>query len=148
MNEESIKQLKIIKWLLVTILLVFLVMVGSVAAVSIFSMYVYEDISDAYYDADCETEGDYIDKVDELIDDKMYDEAISVSESYIEKNPNSHNGYWYSGIAYYLKGNWEEAIYRMDKVEKLAPDWKNRWIEPYRFSAQKKMIESKQKVDS
>ncbi|WP_455210115.1 tetratricopeptide repeat protein [Kaarinaea lacus] len=139
MGNPVLHQLKVIKWLLFSIVLTFLTIAGSIAfgAFSISSM--TEDMMQEYESSECGDDYNFKEEVDALIDTGKLDDAISMANTHIETYPNDHDGYWYLGIALYLNGDWSESIEAMNKVEQLAPSWRERWVEPYRSAAQVKL---------
>ena len=134
-SEMMVKQLKIIKWLLLFIALSLFVGVGSVAflAVSAFDL-----AENTLADNSCDEES-FKDKASDLVDEGKTEEAIKLASARILSHPNDQDAYWYRGLAYYLEKKWQPAIVDFGKVEEIVPSWKERYTEPYITAAKAKL---------
>lgn len=92
----------------------------------------------SFTDGSCEDE-DFRDKVSSLVDKGKLEDAIKLASERTNGYPNDVDAYWYRGVAYYLAGKWQPAIDDFNKVEVLAPSWKEQYVEPYRTAALAKL---------
>jgi tetratricopeptide (TPR) repeat protein len=133
--ESMVKQLKIIKWLLIFITASVFIAASCVAFVVLQSINLVES---SLADNSCD-EKSFRDKVSNLVDEGKLEEAIKLANERIKSYPNDEDGYWYRGKAYYLQKKWQPAIDDFNKTEELVPSWKEQYTEPYRAAAQSKL---------
>lgn len=130
-TENTLKQLKTIKWLLFVIALA---IVTTAIAATTFSYLAYAAINGVTETSECNNDS-FRDNTQILIEKGKLDETIVASNGRIKDFPNDENGYWYRGKAYYLQGKYQLAIDDFNKVEHLAPSWKEEYVEPYRSAS-------------
>ncbi len=133
-SASMLKQLKIIKVLVALITVAILTAAGAIAYFSYVSV---EFAKSNFANASCDDEG-FREKISTLVDKNKLEDAINLSHERIKNYPNDVDAYWYRGMAYYLQGKWQLAIDDFNKVEVLAPSWKEQYVEPYRTAAQAK----------
>lgn len=143
-QQQIVKQLKVIKWLLIGVLVCALLAVISFVAMAVVSVQLTGEAFSEMSAQDCTSDASFEDDVDDLIDDASFGEAIARSKQYVKDNPSDEDGFWYLGIAHYLNGDWREAIDAMKIVEGLEPSWKQRWTSPYIDSAMLQLANSNQ----
>ncbi|MEQ1739842.1 MAG: hypothetical protein ABL884_08045, partial [Methyloglobulus sp.] len=98
-----LKQLKVIKWLLILIAVSMFVAASSVAFVAIQSINLVES---SFADNSCD-EKSFRDKVSDLVDEGKLEDAVKLANERIKSHPNDEDGYWYRGLAYYLQKKWQ-----------------------------------------
>lgn len=131
----TLRQLKQIKWLLALITAVALAAAGSVAYVAFKAFAMAES---GLADVSCEADT-FREKVSSLVDKNKLGEAVAFANQRAKEFPNDVDAYWYRGLAYYLDGKWQLAIEDFNKVEVLAPSWRDQYVEPYRAAAQARL---------
>lgn len=67
------------------------------------------------------------------------DTVVKMSSERIKEFPYDAEPYWYRAKSYGLMKRYEEALKDLDNAEKLAPGWKDNYIEPLRKDLIKKM---------
>lgn len=134
-SESVLKQLKIIKWLVV---LISACILAAASGVAYFSYKATSLAEDTLASSSC-NEDNFRDKVSSLVDEGKLDDAISLANERMKSHPNDEDAYWYRGMAFYLQKKWQLAIEDFNKVEELAPSWKEQYVEPYRAAAQAKL---------
>lgn len=134
-SGSTLKQLKVIKWLVVCIAVGIFVVAISIAY---FSFSMSNIAQSSFADSSCNDES-FRDKVSGLVDKGKTDDAFKLANERIKSHPNDENGYWYRGKAYYLQKQWQPAIDDFNKTEELAPSWKEEYTEPFRLAAQAKL---------
>ena len=144
--EDSInilKQLKVIKW---TILFIAASVLVAVTTISYSAYATYQFTKDDFSDSACNKDN-FRDLASTMINENKLEDVIGLANERVKQYPNDQDVFWYRGIAYYLQGKWQLAIDDFNRVEKLAPSWKNRYVEPYRTTAQSK-LQKNEKIDS
>lgn len=131
-EDKMLKQIKLIKILLVCIFACVLTMSAALVTVTVYILVESED---------CIEEDDLSGTTGDLIYEGKYDEAIELSLPHLEKYPNAKYVLWNLALAYYHKEEWEKSLEVLDKLEDIVPNWKEGWIEPYKNSIHKKMQE-------
>lgn len=134
-SESTVNQLKIIKWLVMFIAASVLIAAGSIAYFSVLAANLAES---SLTNSPCGEEN-FSDKVSNLVDEGKTEEAIKLADDRIKSHPNDEDAYWYRGVAFYLQKKWQPAIEDFNKVEELAPSWKEQYVEPYRTAARAKL---------
>ena len=131
-----LKQLKIIKWLLLLITLGALIGASSIA----YSVYVsaqYMKSIDSNKSS-CSSNS-FRREIDPLLDSGELDKAIEIATKQIEKSPSDPDGYWFRGKAYYQQEKWQLAIDDFKQTEKLSPNWKEEYTDPYIKQAEEQL---------
>ena len=130
-SAGMLKQLKTIKWFVALITVGVLSAAGSIAYFS----YLTVGIAESSFSNDSCEEESFRDKVSSLVDKGKLEDAIKLSNERMKSHQNDEDAYWYRGVSYYLQEKWQLAIDDFNKVETLAPSWKEQYIEPYRTAA-------------
>lgn len=136
-SEAVVKQLKSIKWLIVTITASFVLAVAIVSAVVVYAVM---ETSESLAEGAC-GEQSFSDQAKGLIEKGELEGAIRLANERISTHPNDADAYWQRAMAYYLSQEWEKAITDLDKVEQLAPSWKSQFVDPYRMAAKAKLAD-------
>jgi len=135
-SENTLKQLTIIKWLLVLIVVGILITMSCVAAFVILTSDLVENGLNA--SSSCE-DINFRDKVSDWVGEGKTEAAIKLATERMKSHPNDQDAYWFRGLAYYLQKEWQPAIEDFNKVEVLMPSWKEGYVDPYRIAAQAKL---------
>lgn len=130
--DLMLKQIKTIKWLVMFIAVCFVIAAGSLVGFSMIAATLAEE------SGSCGEES-FRDKISGLIDEGKTEDAVRLAEARIETHPDDEDAYWYRGVAFYLQKKWQPAIADFNKVEELAPSWKEQYVEPYRTAAQTRL---------
>jgi len=137
LSSSILTQLKIIKWL---VLFVFLCILATASSITFFSITAAHLAETTLADspASC-TKESFRDQISNLLDEGKLEETIISASKRIKTHPYDENAYWYRGLSFYLQKKWQPAIDDFNKVEELAPSWKDRYVEPYRTAAKSRL---------
>jgi len=138
-SPEILKQLKLIKWLLLFTALSAVVGATSIAYSAYASAQYMKSFSS---DKSSCSSNSFRREINPLIDSGELDKAIEVGTAHIAKFPSDTDGYWFRGKAYYQQEKWQLAIDDFKTTEKLSPSWKDEYTDPYIKEAEKQLMSS------
>jgi cytochrome c-type biogenesis protein CcmH/NrfG len=131
MTEQKIlRQLVWIKWILASIALCAVTIVGSTA----WSLHRARSYLAEY-------EEDFSEKARKLLNEDKPHEVIPLAQAHIRRKPQDGYGPWFLALAYYQSGNLQEASRWLDRTQELSPTWEAEYIKPYREAITRKRVE-------
>jgi tetratricopeptide (TPR) repeat protein len=89
---------------------------------------------------------DFTDDAKDLLDKGLTDEAIEWAQKRIEKFPKDKHAHWYLAQAYYEKKKYSRALEILKKLEKIAPSWKEKYIDPCLYDIKEELRSTKPEV--
>jgi tetratricopeptide (TPR) repeat protein len=131
-SDQIVKQLRWIKWL--TALLAF--SFATIAGALIWMTYEMSSVMNV-------ESSSFSDRASKLLDEGKELEVLKLSDE-LEKNaPKDPNAFWYRGRAHYQLGRFREALQAIQRVEELAPNWRQEYTAPYRKAIEEKLGEKR-----
>lgn len=119
--EEILKEIQLVKYLLIVLISLFGLIVMGV---------VYIIYKTATLAKSNKLYSDFSSEARELLDKGLCDDLIQKAKERIETHPKDKWAHWYLAEAYREKGEYTKALEIFTILEKMAPRWKEDYIEP------------------
>ena len=131
---EDVEQ---IKWLMITILTVFVVSTG-------FLIYLFVNLRKlvkAEQGAD-----DFRQKAKTLLNMNDLDGVVKIATQRIRQYPGELFAHWYLGQAYYRQRQWHKALTEFNYIYEIAPSWRQRFVNPFIYDIKDHLQRTKPEI--
>jgi cytochrome c-type biogenesis protein CcmH/NrfG len=131
-SDQIVTQLRWIKWLTALLALSF-------ATIAVLLAWTTHEMSSVLK----VESSSFSDRASKLLDEGKELEVLKLSDDLEKKVPKDPNVFWYRGRAHYQLGQFREALLAMQRVEELAPNWRQEYTAPYRKAIEEKLGEKR-----
>jgi hypothetical protein len=131
-SDQIVTQLRWIKWLTALLALSF-------ATIAVLLAWTTHEMSSVLP----VESSSFSDRASKLLDEGKELEVLKLSDGLEKKAPKDPNVFWYRGRAQYQLGQFREALFAMQRVEELAPNWRQEYTAPYRKAIEEKLGEKR-----
>jgi len=135
--ELLAQDIRLIKWILAAILVVFTVSM----TVMFIMIYLIKKASVENFILD-----NFRDKAGDLLDRNDLEGVVKLAGEKIKEYPNDVYAHWYLAQAYFLKKEWRKALEEFNVIGEISPTWRDEHIEPYVYEIKQKLQNSKPEI--
>lgn len=74
------------------------------------------------------------------------DSVIEMAQERLKRYPAEIFAHWYLGQAYYRKNELHKALYEFNYIYKIAPAWRQKYLNPYIYDIKEQLKNSKPEI--
>lgn len=138
MEQELLKEVSSIKkWIASAVVMLFL-LIASITALSVWSIYVYKDMYKAAYQEERREEKPWYDPAYDAIEEAKYDSALSLADMRLKTHPNDADAFYIKAKIAYYQGDEVSAKMYLLHTKALAPSWDAEHIKPLQEAIEEK----------